>query len=261
LQHEPVTQGTTGYVHSLESFSTSDGPGARCVVFLQGCALRCRYCHNPDTWAKGVGTPVTAAKVIKQVLRFRPYWQKGGGVTLSGGEPLVQSRFAEALARGLHAEGIHFAIDTSGFIFDDHVREALRHTQLVILDIKHTDPEKHVWLTTKPLAPILRFLEYVTEQAMPLWIRQVVLPGFNDTEADMRALAALLRNRPKLERVELLPFHNLGKPKWEALGYDYTLADAKSPSHETIQKLEDVLRDEGMPVHTTHAPPTVTTAP
>jgi len=261
LKHEPISLDTSGYVHSIESFSTSDGPGTRCVLFLQGCALRCRYCHNPDTWEKNIGAPKSARHTIEQALRFRPYWRNGGGVTLSGGEPLLQSRFAEALAKGFHEKGVHVAIDTSGFIFDEHVRNAIAHAQLVILDIKHTDPEKHLWLTTKPLAPILRFLDYLSSQATPFWIRQVVLPGFNDSPDDMDDLANLIQGRAGLERVELLPFHNLATSKWESLGYAYTLGDTPSPSAETMNSLEARLREHGLPVHTVLATPLATALP
>lgn len=243
-----MSANTLGHLHSIESFSTTDGPGPRCVVFLQGCALRCRYCHNPDTWEKGIGQTVTAEQLLRRVLRFRPYWRRGGGVTLSGGEPMVQSRFVEAFARELETAGVDLAIDTSGFILDSHAKEAIQRASLVILDIKHTDAEKHLWLTTKPLAPVLRTLDYLAEIRKPLWIRQVILPDFNDQPEDMDDLARLLEGRATVERVELLPFHNMAQAKWVALGIDYTLAAVESPSPEKMAALNNRLRSHGLPV-------------
>jgi len=238
----------TGYVHSIESMSTVDGPGVRGVVFLQGCAFRCIYCHNPDTWAMKSGEPVPVDKVMHTLMRYAPYYRNGGGVTFSGGEPLLQAGFLRKLLRECRQQGLHTAIDTNGHFLHSEARWALAATDLVILDVKHTDPARHEALTAHRLDTTLAFLDYLTEKGIPTWIRQVTVPGWNDTEAEMDALAALATGRPNVQRLELLPLHHLGRAKWKELGLDYDLADCEPPARATMQALRARLRRHGIEV-------------
>lgn len=208
----------TGLVHSLETLGALDGPGLRCVVFLQGCPLRCQYCHNPDTWSSRGGTGTTAAELVARLLRYRSYIGRNGGVTLSGGEPLLQPAFARAVLEGCREAGLHTAVDTSGACWGQDERAALAAADLVILDLKHLDARRYQQLTGGDLSTPLAVLQYAREQGRPLWVRQVVADGWNDTEAEAQALGALLREVPSLQRVELLPYHELAQEKWRRLG-------------------------------------------
>lgn len=223
-----------GRIHSIESLGTLDGPGVRTVVFLQGCPLRCRYCHNPDAWEPSLGKLADSADVVDQVAQFRRYFGKDGGVTLSGGEPLLQADFARAIFADCRARGIHTALDTSGYCLTTAARACLEETDLVLLDIKHTDPERHRELTGHPLEPVLAFLDHVAGRNIPLWVRHVVVPGWTDDTAGIEALAELLRPVPSLERVELLPYHDMGRRKWEALGRPYPLNGAPPPDEPRL---------------------------
>ncbi|MEN6548331.1 MAG: pyruvate formate-lyase-activating protein [Armatimonadia bacterium] len=227
-------------IHSIETLGALDGPGLRTVVFFQGCPLRCAYCHNPDTWA-AQGTEMTADDIIARVQRSRPYFGRDGGVTLSGGEPLAQPQFVAELLRRCQDVGIHTAVDTSGACLNDAVKEALQHADLVILDLKHTDPDAYHALTGGSLEQPLAFLDYVRQQRIPLWVRQVIVPGLNDTEEQARALAALLRDVPSLQRVELLPYHTMGLQKWQELGLRSPLEDTPPADPEKVKRLEHVV--------------------
>lgn len=238
----------SGYIHSIESMSTVDGPGVRGVVFLQGCAFRCIYCHNPDTWAMKSGDPVPVDEVIKRLLRYTPYYKNGGGVTFSGGEPLLQAGFLRKLLRACREHGLHTAIDTNGHFLHTEAKWALAATDLVILDVKHTDPVKHQGLTAHRLDTTIDFLEHLTSENIPTWIRQVTVPGWNDTAADMDALAGLLQGRENIQRVELLPLHHLGRSKWDELGMEYTLSGAEPPSSGLMAELRGRLRSHGLEV-------------
>lgn len=233
-----------GNVHSIETLGGVDGPGLRCVLFLQGCPLRCQYCHNADTWQRGGGREMSVEDVVARVVRSRPYFGRNGGVTLSGGEPLAQPEFAGEVLRRCQEAGIHTAVDTSGACWNGAVEGALEHVDLVILDIKHTDPERYAALTGGRLEGTLRFLEQVTRMGKPLWVRQVIVPRWNDTEADALALAGLLREATSLERVELLPYHKLGQRKWEALGLRSPLEGVGEAKAEAVARLERVVREE-----------------
>jgi len=238
----------TGFVHSIESMSTVDGPGVRGVVFLQGCAFRCIYCHNPDTWAMKSGEPVTVDDVMRTVLRYAPYYRRGGGVTFSGGEPLLQARYLRRLLRACREHGLHTAIDTNGHFLHSEARWALAAADLVILDIKHTDSERHLALTKHGLDTTIAFLDHLTQKGIPTWVRQVTVPGWNDTESDMDALAAMVNGRANVERVELLALHHLGRNKWDEMGMDYELRDCEPPSAETMRALRARLRTHGLTV-------------
>ena len=199
-----------------------DGPGVRAVVFLQGCSLRCRYCHNPDTWAAG-GTEFTPEALTAKLLRFRPYFSRGGGVTFSGGEPLLQPEFlAECLKRCREA-GIHTCLDTAGAGLGEY-GAILAHTDLILLDVKHYDPEGYRAVTGADMGAYDRFLAAVQAAQIPLWVRHVVVPGLTDGEEHLQGLERYLQTIRHIEKVELLPYHTLGAHKYEALGIPYPLA-------------------------------------
>lgn len=231
----------TGQVHSIETLAGLDGPGVRCVVFLQGCPLRCRYCHNPDTWNPSAGETLTSDRLVRRVLRLRPYFgqsPRGGGVTLSGGEPLMQAEFCAEVLAACRRHGVHTAIDTCGYRLDAAARSALANTDLVLLDIKHTDPLRHRDLTGAELAPAVEFLRYAAAQGIALWVRQVIVPGWNDTDEQARALGRLLRGTDTLEKVELLGYHDLAVVKWRELGMDYGLEGTPPASPQRVEELQ-----------------------
>ena len=235
-----------GLVHSLESFGSVDGPGVRFVVFLQGCELRCRYCHNPETWACGVGARWTPQALFDHVWRYRNYWGKKGGVTVSGGEPLLQLPFVTAFFRLARAKNVHTALDTAGGPFrpDDPAYLAafdalMEVTSLVILDLKEIDPAKHRLLTGRDNANILAMARRAAQLGVPLWIRHVLVPGLTDDEA----IASL----PTVQRVEVLPYHTLGLFKWQKLGIPYSLADAVPPTEAEVRRAEALLGADRYP--------------
>lgn len=234
---EPV-----GRIHSLEHFSTVDGPGIRFVVFLQGCPLRCLYCHNPDTWETAGGESMTVEEVVRRALRYRPYFEtSGGGVTLSGGEPLLQADFAAALFRSLRAEGVHTCLDTAGSLLPEDVSaisDLLGATDLVLLDIKESDPLRHEKLTGIPAERPLRFLSELDRRGLPSIVRQVIVPGWTDDDAQIDALGARLAGHPSVREVELLPYHTLGASKWQALGLAEPLAGTPAMDPVRLEALQ-----------------------
>ena len=211
------TQGIlTGRLHSIETMGTVDGPGIRVVLFFQGCPLRCLYCHNRDTWAISGGQQRTVEELVKFILRYHSYiCASGGGVTATGGEPLLQHRFLTELFRALKGYTIHTALDTSGFCELEEVKPLLRVTDLVILDIKAMDVSLHKRLTGVPNEKICAFARYLSEQGIPTWIRHVLIPGLTDSAEELLALRNLILTLNSVERVELLPYHTLGVYKWE----------------------------------------------
>ncbi len=235
-----------GFVHSIETFATADGPGSRCVVFCQGCGFRCLYCHNPDTWACKCGQKMTAMQVAAKVMRYKPYYGTKGGLTLSGGEPLIQPEFAAEVFRLCREGGVHTALDTAGREPDEAVKKVLQYTSLVLLDIKHCDPAKFKYLTGCEIDGTLNFLEYITAAGIKFWVRQVIVPGLNDNPQDIDSLAAMLKDRAGLERVELLPYHTLGVEKYSRLGLVYKLKDLSPVSEQTIAQLTQRLRKQGL---------------
>ena len=210
-----------GHIHSVESMGLVDGPGVRAVVFLQGCPLRCRYCHNPDT-QEGSGTVVTAEELTARLLRFRPYFKRGGGVTFSGGEPLMQPEFLSEMLRRLHQAGIHTCLDTAGAGKGEY-EAILTNTDLVLFDVKHEDPDDYHALTGGDIRRPQAFVEAVRKAGVPMWVRHVVVPGLTDGEAHLAALRAYVETLPRVERVELRPYHTLGVGKYAALGRPYSL--------------------------------------
>lgn len=233
-----------GRIHSLESMAAVDGPGLRFAVFLQGCPQRCIYCHNPDTWSDCGGTEMTALEIVKKAARFRTYFGKEGGVTVSGGEPFMQGEFLTELLRECKNYGLNTAVDTCGFYLNDTVKEALEYTDLVMLDIKHTDSCKFQEITKQSFSHTLEFLEYMKEIQKPLWIRQVVLPGYTDDIQQTEKLLQLIKGA-NVKKIELLPYHTLGVSKWEKLGIKYEIPDILPPSHEKMAELRD-FADKGL---------------
>lgn len=232
-----------GRIHSFESFGTVDGPGIRFVIFMQGCPLHCKYCHNRDTWDSSGGTEYSVEDIFKQAMRLKPYITAShGGVTVSGGEPLLQTAFVTELFKQLKQKNIHTALDTSGaFPMNKNIEELLCLTDLVLLDIKHIDNQKCIDLTGVPNTNTLNFARYLSEHSIPIWIRQVLVPGFTDDENDLKKLKAFISTLKTVKKVELLPYHNLGKYKWEKLGIPYALENVAPPTQEQIQRAKDIL--------------------
>lgn len=227
-----------GYVHSTESMGTVDGPGVRFVVFLQGCPLRCRYCHNPDTWEMGKGQQMDVFEILQKYERYRPYL-RSGGLTVTGGEPLLQIEFVTELFYEAKKRGIHTCLDTSGITFNrkDSAKMNLFHlltnvTDLVMLDIKHIDSKKHQELTGAGNENILDFACFLEEENVPVWIRHVVVPGITSDEVSLTRLGHFIGERKNIKAVDVLPYHTMGKNKYEKLGLDYPLSDTKPLSKE-----------------------------
>ena len=230
-----------GRVHSLQSLGTLDGPGVRFVVFLQGCHLRCGCCHNPDTWEMQGGTEYTADELLEKIVRYRPYFKQTGGVTVSGGEPLLQAEFVRELFEKCHAEGIHTCLDTSGTILTDAVKDLLTATDLVLLDVKYTTEALYQAHVGGKLADVTAFLAYLNAHAIPTVLRQVTIPGLNDTEENIRALKAIADAHSCVEKTELLPFRKICQTKYDQLAIPFPFAEYPTPSKETMQRLNAML--------------------
>lgn len=234
-----------GRIHSFESFGTVDGPGIRFVVFMQGCHMRCKYCHNPDTWSAAGGKEYTAEEVAANALRYKNYFSGGGGVTVSGGEPLLQAEFVTVLFTLLKEKGVHTALDTSGATFskaDGHAYDGLLDvTDLVLLDIKHIDGEEHIRLTGRPNDGILAFAEYLSKIGKPVWIRHVLVPGITDNDVYLYRLAAFIKTLKNVERVEVLPYHAMGAVKYEKMGIEYPLKGVEPPDKERVANARAIL--------------------
>ncbi len=231
----------TGKIHSFQSMGAVDGPGLRYVVFLQGCPLRCAYCHNPDTWDFGCGQPYTVSQVVEKILRYRGYFGAQGGVTVTGGEPLAQPAFTAALFARLQELGIHTALDTSGMGSLAEARQVLAHTNLVLADLKFPTEEGYRAHTGGSLAQVQSFLELTAQMKVPLWIRHVVVPGLTDGENSIRQIGALAKGYPNLEKIELLPFRKLCLEKYQMMGIPFPLADTPEMSGEKTAKLYELL--------------------
>lgn len=237
-----------GNIHSFESFGTKDGPGIRFVFFMQGCPLRCLYCHNPDTWnAKNHVYEMTPDEAFQEINKVRAFI-RNGGITISGGEPLLQPEFVLELFKRCKEEGIHTAVDTSGYLLNDQIKAVLEYTDLVLLDIKHINPEKYQTLTAKPLEPTLHFINYLKEIQKPAWIRYVLVPGYSDDEADLHQWAGYVSTLPFVQRVDILPFHQMGIHKWEQIGAKYKLKEVQPPTKEAVSRAENIFREHGLPL-------------
>lgn len=224
----------TGRIHSIETCGTVDGPGLRFVVFTQGCPLRCLYCHNPDCRPPEGGREVTVEELIQEIKKYRSYLRRGG-VTVSGGEPLMQPEFVAEIFRRCHELGIHTALDTSGYVQIEAAKPVLAHTDLVLLDIKSYDPDLYRRVTSVSLEPTLKFARYLSEIGKPAWIRFVLVPGLTDPADNIEGLAAFVATLDNVERVEVLPFHQMGAYKWEQMGYPYALKETPPASPELVQ--------------------------
>lgn len=228
-----------GRIHSIESMGLVDGPGIRTVVFFQGCNLRCLYCHNPDTWDLCAGEEMTAEEVINKIKRFKPYFKNNGGVTFSGGEPLMQPEFLLELLKKCKELDIHTCIDTAGYGKGDY-DEILKYTDLILYDIKHEDYEKYNEITRRKQDETLKFIEKVQENNIPIWIRHVVVPGLTDSEEHIKDLKRYIDTIKNVEKVELLPFHQLGKEKYNVMGIDYSLENIKPMEKDVVEKYQKI---------------------
>ncbi|MFT3903853.1 MAG: pyruvate formate-lyase-activating protein [Niabella sp.] len=236
----------TVQVNYIESFGTQDGPGVRMVIFTQGCHLKCLYCQNPDTIAIKGGTAMTWEELYDKAMRQKEYFGKRGGVTVSGGEPLLHAEALLPLFQALHHAGISTALDTNGFIWNHHVEALLAETDFVLLDIKHIDPHTHKKLTGVQLSPILEFAQKIRDLGKRIWLRYVLVPGWSDSEQDLRNWARFARTITGVERVEVLPYHTLGVPKYAELGMEYMLPDVKAPTKETKELTRHIFEEEGL---------------
>ncbi len=240
----------TARVHSFESFGTVDGPGLRFVIFFQGCHLSCLYCHNRDLWDFDTGTEYSVLELFEEVKKYRPFFEAGnGGVTASGGDPLMQAKSVAPLFRLCKDAGINTVLDTSGAIpLTPLIKRILELTDTVLLDIKEINDHRHRELTGISNNHTLTFAKYLAEQKIPTWIRYVVVPGITDNEEDCRDLAKFIKQLPNVEKLELLPFHKMGEFKWEELSKEYSLAETQPPSEEDMKRVASYFEDITPPV-------------
>jgi pyruvate formate lyase activating enzyme len=239
-------EGTFGYVHSYETGSRLDGPGIRVTLFVSGCPLRCLYCHNPDTWHLKHGTKVPLERVVSRLADFAPALRSmGGGLTISGGEPLVQVPFTQGIFAAAKSMGLHTALDTSGYLGERASDAYLDNVDLVLLDIKSWDPETYRRVTKVDVAPTLRFAERLAAMGKPVWVRYVLVPGLTDDPANVEGVARFIAPMKNVEWVEVLPFHQLGEFKWKDLGLEYQLADTPPAPPDLIARVLGQFRDAG----------------
>ena len=230
-----------GYIHSTESFGSVDGPGVRFVIFTAGCPMRCQFCHNPDTWNMKTGTLTSTDDLIKKALRYRSYWGNEGGITVSGGEPLLQIDFLTELFKKAKENGIHTTLDTSGNPFTreepffSKFNELMHYTDLILLDIKHIDEKEHIRLTGHTNKNILDLATYLSDMKKPVWIRHVLVPKRSDKDEYLDRLHEFILTLHNVERVEVLPYHTLGAYKWKELGMEYPLEGIDPPTAERVE--------------------------
>jgi pyruvate formate lyase activating enzyme len=244
---------TIGYYQSIESFALVDGPGVRSVLFLQGCRMRCLFCHNPDTWAMNVGKTITPEEAFTRLLKYKPYWQNNGGITVSGGEPLLQMDFLLAFGRLCHDAGISLAIDTAGNPFTreepffSQFEQLLPLVSVFLMDIKSLDKVIHKKLTGWDNDNILDMFHFLSDRNIPIWVRQVLVPGVNDQESVLKETGDFIAGLRNVQKVEVLPYHTLGIPKYEKLGIPYPLKGVLSPTEEEVKTAEALLRVKDYP--------------
>ena len=232
-------------IHSIETFGTVDGPGVRFVCFFQGCNLECKYCHNRDTWNINDGTYISVDELFNNILKYKSYIMPNGGFTASGGEPLLQPHFLISLFKKLKEAGIHTAIDTSGMIeITNTIKELLSLTDLVLLDIKHINPEKTTELVGFDNKKELAFARYLSDNNIPIWIRQVIIPGITDNEEDLLELKEFINSLNTVQNIELLPYHNLGEYKWNKLGLEYSLNGIRQANSDDIKRAKKILKSD-----------------
>lgn len=233
-----------GRIHSFESFGTVDGPGIRFVVFMQGCPLRCLYCHNRDTWDPKGGKEYTADEVVNEARKYASFFKfSGGGITITGGEPTLQAEFVAEVFKKCREIGIHTTLDTSGFAELDRISELLEYTDLILLDIKHAEEERHREITGVGTGKIRKFAVYTAEKGIPVWIRYVLVPGYTDDEEDLKKAALFIHELKNVEMISILPYHSLGQYKWEKMGAEYKLKGVKEPSAQDVKRAIDILYD------------------
>ncbi len=228
----------TGRIHSIQSLAASDGPGLRFAVFMQGCPLRCGCCHNPDTWNFGGGKEYSAEEIVQKASRYKSYFGSKGGITVSGGEPLMQADFVREIFELSHKEGINTCLDTSGCVMNDDVKKLLKHTDRVLLDIKYTDDKlykKHVGCEMKKA---IEFLDYLNKEKIPVTLRQVIIPTLNDNEDNIKKLKEIADKHECVDKIELLPFRKLCQIKYDNMGIKFPFKDIPEPPKETMQTLE-----------------------
>ena len=238
----------TGRIHSVESFGALDGPGIRYVLFLQGCPLRCLFCHNPDSWRPDGGQEIGSVDVVQDILRYRNFIHHGG-VTLSGGEPLMQPAFCASILEGCRENGLHTALDTSGAVSLLHCRQAVDAADLLLLDIKAAADELFRRITGRGMDNTLEILNRCENIGKPVWIRHVLVPGLTLDRERLHQLGRRLKPYRGIQRVELLPFHKMGEYKWEALGQPYTLGATQPPEPEQVEEARFLLQGYGLDVH------------
>lgn len=239
-----------GRIHSIESFGSVDGPGVRYIYFLHGCPLRCQFCHNPDTWGSEKYQEMTAQQALNQAMKYRSYWGQKGGLTISGGEPLLQMDFLIELFKLAKKEGIHTCIDTSGGCFTraepffSKFEELMQYTDLLLVDIKEMNSERHQLLTGKTNENILDMARYLSDIQKPIWIRHVLVPERSDYDEDLKALDQFIKTLKNVERVEILPYHTLGTFKWKELGLEYPLEGINPPTKERLENANQLLHTQ-----------------
>jgi len=240
---------TIGHIHSYETFGTVDGPGIRFVAFLQGCFMRCKYCHNRDTWDLQGGKDVTVGELINEIKTYKQFYTSGG-VTASGGEAIIQPYFVRDFFTAAHEMNLHTCLDTNGYVrkYEPVIDELLDVTDLVMLDLKQMNDVVHQDLIGVSNKRTLEFAQYLQKRQQKTWIRYVIVPGYTDDEESAHLLGQFIENMDNVEKVELLPYHKLGKNKWETLGYKYELEDVESPSAEVMKTIKDILNSYGKKV-------------
>lgn len=236
---------TTGHIHSVETCGTVDGPGLRYVLFLHGCPLRCQYCHNPDAQGKPSGGEATAGEALSDMLKYKNFIKRGG-ITISGGEPLMQPDFVHAIFRGAKERGLHTALDTSGFLGHKASDALLENVDLVLLDIKSFDPVTYKKVTGVTLSPTLAFAERLDTLGIDVWIRFVLVPGLNDAEDNIDGLARFVSGLGNVAKVEILPFHKMGESKYKQANMPYHLADTKEPTTEEVERARSIFARHGV---------------
>lgn len=232
----------SGKIHSIQSLAASDGPGVRFAVFVQGCNLRCGCCHNPDTWDFSGGTVCTPLEIVKKAVRYKDYFGKKGGVTVSGGEPLLQADFVRELFALCHDEGINTCLDTSGSILNDSVKALLEETDRVLLDIKYTDGSLYQEHVGCGMGAVMNFLDYLNAESIPVTLRQVIIPSLNDNEENILALKDIAEKHPCVDKIELLPFRKMCQIKYDNMGIRFPFTDIPEPKSEAMQKLDEMLK-------------------
>lgn len=234
-----------GRIHSIETFGTVDGPGIRFVLFLQGCALQCQFCHNADTWDTGGGKVMEVEEILTELESYLPYYRSSnGGITVTGGEPTLQAPFVAELFKACKSRfQLHTTLDSSGFCEIDHVQGLMDVTDLVLLDLKIIDREKHIRLTSQPNDRILKTANWLSDHGKKMWIRHVLIPGVTDAEEDLRKLGEFMGTLQGIEKFEILPYHQMGVYKWEMLGREYPLKGVKSPSDEEVERAYSIVNE------------------